>query len=283
MALIRALRSRQVKTAIVSSSKNCVPVLKTAGLLDLFDAKVDGVDSERLALKGKPEPDIFLEAARQLGVEPACAIVVEDAIAGVQAGSAGKFGLVIGVDRANQAEALRSNGADLVVDDLEEIALRAASPIETEAKILPSALVCMRDINDLAIRKRLVVFLDYDGTLTPIVARPEDAVLSEAMRGSVRALAASVPLRLSVGGACATCVRWSESKTSSTPGATVSKSRARQAGASTTSRERAFLPELDRGAARTRGCAGRVLRRAGRAEEILGRGALPQCSARTGR
>jgi trehalose-phosphatase len=190
VALIRELRSRGVRTAVVSSSKNCVPVLEAAGLLELFDAKVDGTDAERLGLKGKPQPDYFLEAAKELAVEPACAVVVEDAISGVQAGSAGKFGSVVGVDRAGYAAAMRQAGATAVVEDLAQVRIRHESPIETEACELPSALECIEEIRALARKKRLVVFLDYDGTLTPIVAHPEDAVLSEATRASMRKLAA---------------------------------------------------------------------------------------------
>ncbi len=190
IALIRELRSRSVRTAIVTSSRNCVPVLEAAGLLDLFDAKVDGIDAERQGLKGKPAPDYFLEAARQLAVEPACAVVVEDAIAGVQAGDAGHFGSVIGVDRAGYAASLLQAGATVVVQDLGQVRIRLDSPAETEARELPSALACFPEIEALARKKHLVVFLDYDGTLTPIVAHPEDAVLSEPMRASVRSLAA---------------------------------------------------------------------------------------------
>lgn len=118
IALVRALRTAGFKTAVVSSSKNCVPILESAHALDLFDAKVDGTDAEYLGLKGKPAPDIFLAAAKALDVEPARAVVVEDAIAGVQAGRAGGFGLVVGVDRGHQAGMLLASGADLVVTDL---------------------------------------------------------------------------------------------------------------------------------------------------------------------
>ncbi len=121
--LIRNLRSKGIKTAIISSSKNCAEVLEAARIAGLFDTKVDGTDSARLNLKGKPSPDIFLQAARQLRVTPARAVVVEDAIAGVQAGSRGKFGWVIGIDRTGHGAALRENGANLVVSDLSEVAV----------------------------------------------------------------------------------------------------------------------------------------------------------------
>ncbi|MDP3938886.1 MAG: HAD-IA family hydrolase, partial [Deltaproteobacteria bacterium] len=112
---------------------NCAAVLEAAGVTDLFDAQVDGVELARLRLAGKPAPDMFLEAARRLGAEPARAVVVEDALAGVEAGRRGGFGLVIGVDRAGQAEALRRAGADRVVADLAAVRLaREAGPEHTE-------------------------------------------------------------------------------------------------------------------------------------------------------
>jgi beta-phosphoglucomutase-like phosphatase (HAD superfamily) len=87
----------------------------------LFAVRVDGAELERLGLPGKPAPDMFIEAARRLGSTPACAVVVEDAIAGVEAGRNGGFALVIGVDRGENADALRSHGADVVVSDLGEV------------------------------------------------------------------------------------------------------------------------------------------------------------------
>jgi beta-phosphoglucomutase family hydrolase len=122
LELIAALRRRGVPTAIVSSSRNCEAVLEAAGIRELFDVKVDGVDAADLGLPGKPDPGVFLEAASRLGVAPARAAVVEDALAGVEAARRGGFGLVVGVDRANQAAALAAAGADVVVGDLAELA-----------------------------------------------------------------------------------------------------------------------------------------------------------------
>jgi alpha,alpha-trehalase len=122
LALITRLRQRGVRTAIVSSSRNCAAVLEAAGIGDLFDAKVDGVDAAELGLAGKPDPAVFVDAARRLDVDPRHAAVIEDAIAGVEAGRRGGFGLVVGVDRGAQSEALAAAGADIVVDDLEELA-----------------------------------------------------------------------------------------------------------------------------------------------------------------
>ena len=115
---VRRLRAAGLPTAVVSASRNMVAVLEAAGLRDLFDAEVDGVEADRLGLAGKPDPALFLEAARRLGVAPARAAVVEDALAGVEAGRRGGFGLVVGVDRGGQAAALAERGADLMVDDL---------------------------------------------------------------------------------------------------------------------------------------------------------------------
>ncbi|MGE5320402.1 MAG: HAD family hydrolase [Hyphomicrobiaceae bacterium] len=123
LELIHALRRAGIRTAVVSASRNCVPVLKSVGALELFDAKVDGIDAQQSRLSGKPAPDMFLAAARQLGVPPQRAVVFEDALAGVEAGRAGGFALVIGVDRAGQAEALRQHGADAVVQDLAQVSV----------------------------------------------------------------------------------------------------------------------------------------------------------------
>ena len=118
---VRHLRESGVRTAVVSSSANADAVLYAAGISDLFELTVDGSDVSRLGLAGKPAPDGFLEAARRLGVAPRRAVVVEDALAGVAAGRAGEFGLVIGVARNAAHRDLRSAGADVVVDDLGEL------------------------------------------------------------------------------------------------------------------------------------------------------------------
>jgi beta-phosphoglucomutase family hydrolase len=118
VSLVRWLRRQGIRQAVVSSSKNCEAVLRAANLIDVFDVRVDGVLAARQKLPGKPRPDTFLEAARLLDVPPARAVVVEDALAGVKAGVAGGFGLVVGVDREGDPEALREAGAHIVVDDL---------------------------------------------------------------------------------------------------------------------------------------------------------------------
>ena len=124
IALVERLRSAGIRTAVVSSSRNCVPILKSVNALQLFEVKVDGIDSDERGLAGKPAPDIFLAAAEALGVQPSRAVVFEDALSGVAAGRAGGFGLVVGVDRTGQGEALRAHGADVVVTDLSLIEVR---------------------------------------------------------------------------------------------------------------------------------------------------------------
>jgi beta-phosphoglucomutase family hydrolase len=118
---VRAVRDAGLRRAVVSASANCRQVVEAAGIADLFEARVDGVVAAQEHLRGKPAPDMFLAAARILGVAPAEAAVFEDALAGVAAGRAGNFGLVVGVDRVGQADALRGHGADIVVTDLAEL------------------------------------------------------------------------------------------------------------------------------------------------------------------
>ncbi len=118
---VEAMRDAGLRRAVVTASKNGGEVLAAAGIDDLFEVRVDGLVAAREHLRGKPAPDTFLAAAEALSVEPARCAVFEDAIAGVEAGRAGSFGWVVGVDRAGQAAELRSHGADVVVTDLGEL------------------------------------------------------------------------------------------------------------------------------------------------------------------
>lgn len=115
---VRAAREAGLQTAVVSSSRHAETALVSAGIADLFDARIDGVVAAEQQLAGKPAPDTYLAAARAVGVEPAEAAVFEDALSGVEAGRAGHFGYVVGVDRVGQAAELRRHGADVVVTDL---------------------------------------------------------------------------------------------------------------------------------------------------------------------
>ena len=121
VSLVRDVRACGIRTAVVSSSTNCRTVLQVARIAALFDLRFDGVAAGRLGLAGKPAPDTFLKAAEEIGCAPGRSVVIEDAIAGVQAARAGGFGLVIGVDRNGNGEPLRANGADVVVRDLGQV------------------------------------------------------------------------------------------------------------------------------------------------------------------
>ncbi len=118
---VERARDAGLRRAVVSSSTNCKDVLIAAGIEDLFEVRIDGIVAEDEHLKGKPAPDTFLAGAKALGATPAEAAVFEDALAGVEAGRAGNFGFVVGVDRVGHAAALREHGADIAVEDLSEL------------------------------------------------------------------------------------------------------------------------------------------------------------------
>ncbi|MBN2244709.1 MAG: trehalose-phosphatase, partial [Candidatus Aminicenantes bacterium] len=193
--LVHRIKDRHLKTAVVSSSKNCSAVLEAAGLTEEFDVQVDGVISEKMNLKGKPNPDIFLEAAKRLNSIITKSVVVEDALAGVEAGRRGGFGCVIGVDRTGRGSDLKDKGADIVVSDLSRIIItEEKKSIPEQEKDLPNILENMDKIHGFIKEKQPAFFLDYDGTLTPIVQRPEDAVMSNEMRSVVSELSGLCPL-----------------------------------------------------------------------------------------
>jgi beta-phosphoglucomutase family hydrolase len=137
VALLHDAHQRRMRLAVATSSHHGADILRATGLANLFQVRVDGFDIDRLHLKGKPSPDMFLEAARRLGVDPPRAAVFEDATAGVAAGRAGGFGLVVGVGNGAQAAALLENGAGEVVADLGEVSLQGVRTIE-ESKTLTS-------------------------------------------------------------------------------------------------------------------------------------------------
>jgi beta-phosphoglucomutase family hydrolase len=118
---LKAVRAAGLPTAVVSSSANCKQIIEVTGFAELLDERIDGVVAEARHLAGKPAPDTFLAGAKALGVPPSEAVVFEDALAGVAAGRAGKFGFVVGVDRVGQADELRHHGADVVVKDLADL------------------------------------------------------------------------------------------------------------------------------------------------------------------
>jgi trehalose-phosphatase len=205
-----------VRIGVASSSKNCGLILEKSGVRELFESRVDGVVSAELGLKGKPEGDIFVKAARDLDAEPSRSVVVEDAVSGVQAGRNGGFGLVIGVAREENEQDLLAHGADMAVYDLGDISvdcmekwferkplslferwgangkddkqtMSCCEQCDDKVKINPSYLKTPQQI--FGANKEIVFFLDYDGTLTPIMDRPDLAVVSEEMRSTVKALA----------------------------------------------------------------------------------------------
>ncbi|RKY36317.1 MAG: trehalose-phosphatase [Candidatus Omnitrophota bacterium] len=210
--LVNALKQKGIRVGIVSSSKNCRFILETAGIMHLFETRLDGVIAEELKLEGKPEGDIFVTAALNLGVSPARSVVIEDAISGVQAGRNGGFALVVGVARSDNAAELNKNGADVTVTDLSVLNVdwiqnwfdRKPLPLfnvwdqqqqvtqayaefninDTRMYFNPDYLRAPKKI--FCARKKPVFFLDYDGTLTPIVDRPELALISDEMRNLVK-------------------------------------------------------------------------------------------------
>jgi trehalose 6-phosphate phosphatase len=190
--LIDALHAEGIRTAAISASRNCRAVLDAAGMLELFEVIVDGNDVAALGLAGKPDPAIFVEAATRLGSEIGRSAVVEDAEAGVRAGRAGGFGLVVGLDRTRHPAALAA-AADLVVPDAADLRLqgrhldRDPHP-QARLRDLPDALGD-HDVARMLEGRPVAVFLDYDGTLTPIVPRPEDALLPTHTRDALVELA----------------------------------------------------------------------------------------------
>ena len=188
---LHALRSAGIPMAVFSASRNMHKVLASAGLGDFFDAEVGGLKMAELGLPGKPDPAIMVTSAAELGVPVERCVVVEDAIAGVQSGRSAGAAWVIGIDREDYADALRDNGADLVVNDLSECRVDSDGSIALKATGALAPVWEQRDtLEALLQERRLAVLLDYDGTLTPIVTDYRKAFLSDAMRETLGRLAA---------------------------------------------------------------------------------------------
>lgn len=195
LRLIRDLRRSGVRTGVFSSSRNAADVLRNAGAADLFDVRVDGRDLEARGLRGKPDPAMLLEAAARLGAAPERTAIVEDAIAGVEAGVRGGFALVIGVDRTGEGHALRAAGAQIVVGDLAELTLGGAQGLMVRTlQNVPAFGDREGELRDWLAGRRLAVFLDYDGTLAPIVEDHTRAFMPDDMRAAVAALAGLCPV-----------------------------------------------------------------------------------------
>ncbi len=196
-ALISGVKQAGLPVGIFSASRNAKKVLKSAGVADLFDVTIDGEDTAALGLKPKPDPAQLLEAARRLDAPPDRTVVIEDAVSGVRAGSEGHFGQVIGIDRQSETDPkhrsdLRGNGADLVTRDLSRLLLPGGADLRT-LDHLPSAWDHLDAIKARLDGRRIAVFFDYDGTLSPIVTDYRKAFLPEATATDLRRLAAKVP------------------------------------------------------------------------------------------
>ena len=193
VVLVRRLAGAGVATGVYSSSRNCERILEAAGLGDLFGVRVDGVAAEALGLPGKPDPAVLLELTSRLGAAVERTVVVEDAEAGVQAGRNGGFGLVIGVDRTGHADELRRLGADRVVPDLCDVAVRAG---DKRMPQLPNALDAYGQLIGVVNGRRPFICLDFDGTLSEIVSDPDEAKLVEGTAEVLESLAAQCPVAI---------------------------------------------------------------------------------------
>ncbi|MGP4016582.1 trehalose-phosphatase [Saccharopolyspora sp. 5N708] len=194
IALIESLRRHDVRTAVVSSSRNCSPVLDRAGIADLFAVRVDGLAAEELGLPGKPDPAILLEATRRLGVPPSASVVVEDAPVGVAAARAAGFALIVGVARGRPPSRLLDAGADVVVSTLADVSVTASE--EHHLSGVPDALDHWDEIAERLRGRRPVLLLDFDGTLAPIRNDPTKVTMPVGSRQVLQALAELCPVAI---------------------------------------------------------------------------------------
>ncbi len=195
--LVEDLRKARVKTAVFSASLNAEAVLRSAGVLDLFDARVDGREIAERRLPGKPDPAMLREAAARVGAEPGRTAVIEDATAGVEAAVRGGFGLAVGVDRGRNATALKEAGAQIVVGDPSELRFTPAEGLTLKTiASLPLAREREEEIGLRLAGTAPAVFLDYDGTLTPIVEDHTQAFLPEETRAALVELARHCPVAI---------------------------------------------------------------------------------------
>ena len=191
-AMIDKWKKENVKLAVISSSKNCKYIMEKTGLLDRFEVRVDGNTLKEDNLKGKPEPDMFIKAAEYLNVKVEDTMIIEDAIQGVQAGKKGKFACVVGVSRNGKGDALKEAGADIVVKKLTELSNMEHATQEN----LPNALKEIEKLFEKKWNRELVIFLDYDGTLTPIVSDPDAAELPDDNRAIITELSNLTPVTI---------------------------------------------------------------------------------------
>ncbi|MBI2694258.1 trehalose-phosphatase [Mycobacterium nebraskense] len=191
VTLARKLQGGGVATAACSSSSHCQQILETTGVDHLFDVCIGGMVAAGLGFAGKGYSAVLLEATRRLGVRPQRSVVVEDAAAGVTAGRDGGFALVIGVDRNGHTDELLQCGADVVVAELADIAVRTGDKRISE---IPNALESYGQLIGITSARESVLFLDYDGTLSPIVADPGAATLVDGAAEALELVAAVCPV-----------------------------------------------------------------------------------------
>lgn len=187
---LRALKKwklQKMPLAVVSSSKNTTKILERLGINNFFDVQIDAVIGANLNLQGKPAPDYFLEAARQLGKSPRDCVIVEDAVAGIEAGVNGKFKTVIGIYRPGQtpAKALEEAGADFVITSLEDI-----------FTLKPNALKNWNKFQNIINGKELALFLDFDGTLSEIVTDFQQAKIVDSIRPILEKTSKSIKIAI---------------------------------------------------------------------------------------
>ena len=187
---IRKWKEADIMTAVVSSDEHFSKIPDTEDFKKLFDIKVDGSAAKKMGLKDKPEADLFMEAVKQMGLSPSECALFESTVSGLQAASKASFGLVAGIPKQNNAKELSENGADVIVHDFDKLDLLNDPEIKMrfENPIPPFASEYTK-IGELLHDKTPVIFLDYDGTLTPIVNRPEDAILSDEMKEILKSCA----------------------------------------------------------------------------------------------
>ncbi len=180
---VHSWKEKGLRIAVVSSDENFKKALVSMEMDHLFDIIIERHASRKKGLKEKPEADLYIQAAKELNLPPESCVLFDDTIQGLRAGSKGNFGLVVGVSRADNRKLLSENGADVVIDDFDEIDLLNDPDIKAwfEQPTPPFASEYVK-IGDAVYEKTPVLFLDYDGTLTPIVQRPEAAVISDEMK-----------------------------------------------------------------------------------------------------
>jgi alpha,alpha-trehalase len=193
VAMAGKLHDAGIATAVYSTSGSCDQISTAAGIANKFPVRVDGKVADELGLPGKPDPAVLLEATRRLGTRPERSVIVDDVGAGVAAGRAGGFALVIGVDQTGRADELKGYGADSVVTDLAEVAVRAGSRRMSE---LPNALESYGQLVGVFGTRDPMMFLEFDGTLSEIVSDPQAATLVDGAGKALEHLAVRCPVAI---------------------------------------------------------------------------------------